>query len=161
MTTPNTIHDPRYDDSQYQYAGFWVRFAATMIDCLLVFAIILVVSLAMMAFSPSAMLDNPSLADDSGLVYFDLISNLAITALVIWFWLKKAATPGKMLFDLQILDAKTGQKIKLSQALLRYFIGYTVSGIVLGLGYIWAGFDAKKQGWHDKIASTVVVKRIR
>ncbi|EKF82833.1 hypothetical protein MCRH_1828 [Moraxella catarrhalis RH4] len=73
---------------------------------------------------------------------------------------KKGATPGKMLFGLQVRDAKTGQFISVPRALLRYF-SYLISSVILCLGLIWVGFDKKKQGWHDKIAKTVVVKRIR
>jgi uncharacterized RDD family membrane protein YckC len=41
---------------------------------------------------------------------------------------------------------------------LRY-VGFVISIIPLAIGLIWAGFDPRKQGWHDKIAGTYVVRR--
>ena len=45
----------------------------------------------------------------------------------------------------------------LTQLVIRY-LGYFVSTIPLGLGLLWVGFDRRKQGWHDKMANTVVVR---
>jgi len=56
-----------------------------------------------------------------------------------------------------VVDARTGGPLSVSQAILRY-LGYFVSTIPLCLGLLWVGFDARKQGWHDKIAGTVVVR---
>jgi uncharacterized RDD family membrane protein YckC len=42
-------------------------------------------------------------------------------------------------------------------AFLRW-VGYIISAVVLYLGFVWIAFDAKKQGWHDKIAGTVVIR---
>ena len=63
----------------------------------------------------------------------------------------------KMLTKLTIVDAKTGKKPSKKQFILRY-LGYFLSSFVFCLGFIWIAFDKKKQGWHDKIAGTVVVK---
>lgn len=75
---------------------------------------------------------------------------------ILGFWIWKSATPGKMLLGIKIVGAD-GKAMTSSQALLRY-LGYMLSGFVLGLGFIWAIFDRKKQGWHDKIADTYVVR---
>ena len=56
-----------------------------------------------------------------------------------------------------MLDEKTGQPLTLNQSVIRY-LGYFASTIVLGLGFIWIAFDGKKQGWHDKMAGSVVVR---
>ncbi len=61
-----------------------------------------------------------------------------------------------MATKLTIVDAKTGKKPTLIQFVLRY-VSYFLSCIFF-LGFIWIAFDKKKQGWHDKIAGTVVVK---
>jgi uncharacterized RDD family membrane protein YckC len=76
---------------------------------------------------------------------------------VILFWVYKSATPGKMALKLKIVDAKTGDKPSTGQLIGRYF-GYYVSILPFMLGIIWVGFDGRKQGWHDKLAGTVVVK---
>jgi hypothetical protein len=49
-----------------------------------------------------------------------------------------------------------GSKLNLTAAILRY-IGYIISGLLLSLGFLWIVFDAKRQGWHDKIARTIVI----
>jgi uncharacterized RDD family membrane protein YckC len=65
-------------------------------------------------------------------------------------------TPGKMLLGLQVVSAD-GTMITFGTAFLRT-VGYFISFIYL-LGFIWAAFDKRKQGWHDKIAGTVVIIR--
>ncbi|UGA40660.1 RDD family protein [Chromobacterium haemolyticum] len=81
-------------------------------------------------------------------------------AAVLAFWWFKSSTPGKMLLGARIVDAKTGAPMTPGQAALRY-LGYFVSCFPFLLGLIWVGLDARKQGWHDKIAGTVVVRAKR
>jgi uncharacterized RDD family membrane protein YckC len=57
------------------------------------------------------------------------------------------------------VDAATGRNIGIGRAIGR-FVGYAISGIALDIGFIWVAFDARKQGWHDKIASTFVVRKV-
>lgn len=79
-----------------------------------------------------------------------------IYACVCWhIW---SATPGKMLFRMVIIDDATERPMGDWQSILRVF-GYIVSAIPLGLGFFWIGFDKKRRGWHDYIASTRVVKK--
>ncbi|STY80687.1 RDD family protein [Moraxella catarrhalis] len=154
VTNTAVSHSPQYDDSEFEYAGFWIRFAALIVDDL----IIMIISAPYWFYNYQQM----TMPVDQIPFYSagDAILSLVLGAAVIWFWVKKGATPGKMLFGLQIRDAKTGQFISVPRALLRYF-SYLISSVILCLGLIWVGFDQKKQGWHDKIAKTVVVKRIR
>lgn len=62
---------------------------------------------------------------------------------------------------MRVLDLKVirtdGSALTLTQALIRY-VGLFVSFLVLAIGVIWVAFDANKQGWHDKIAGTYVVR---
>jgi hypothetical protein len=69
----------------------------------------------------------------------------------------KGRTPGKMMLGLQVLSTD-GTPITFGIAFLRS-VGYLVSSALLNIGFIWAAFDGKKQGWHDKIAGTVVIIR--
>jgi uncharacterized RDD family membrane protein YckC len=62
-----------------------------------------------------------------------------------------------MVVSAKIVDAKTGGKPTTQQLVVRY-LGYFVSTIPLGLGLLWVAFDPRKQGWHDKMAGTVVVR---
>lgn len=136
---------------QYQYAGFWIRLAAVIID-----SIILAIVLTPIAFFFSADVD---MQDPMAFSKMDVITQIIGIIFVIFCWVKFAGTPGKRLLKLKVLDEATGNKLTLGQAILRY-IGYIPSAIVFGLGYLWVIWDGKKQGWHDKIAKTVVVKEI-
>ena len=65
-------------------------------------------------------------------------------------------TFGKVLFGLKVVQA-TGEKMTLGIGFLRW-VGYLISAVVVYLGFIWIAFDGRKQGWHDKIAGTVVIR---
>ncbi|MFO0389594.1 MAG: RDD family protein [Alphaproteobacteria bacterium] len=75
--------------------------------------------------------------------------------LVAFCWHFWAATPGKMITRMKIVDAKTGEKISDTQILLR-LAGYVISTLCFLIGFFWIGIDKRKQGWHDKFAGTVV-----
>jgi len=62
-----------------------------------------------------------------------------------------------MVFGLKIIDEKTGGKPSKGHMIGRYFGNY-VSGLILALGFIWIAFDKRKQGWHDKLAGTLVIR---
>ena len=163
ITNTAVSHSPQYDDSEFEYAGFWIRFVACLVDNLIIMIIIApywFYNYQQMMAMPADQIPFYSAGDAILYSAGDAILNLVMAAAVVWFWVKKGATPGKMLFGLQVRDAKTGQFTSVPRALLRYF-GYLISSVILCLGLIWVGFDKKKQGWHDKIAKTVVVKRIR
>ncbi|MBC7814055.1 MAG: RDD family protein [Burkholderiales bacterium] len=81
-----------------------------------------------------------------------------IGAIYSWyFWTQQdGQTLGKKLMGIRVIKT-TGEKMTAGDAIVRY-IGYYISGAVFALGYIWALFDNDNQGWHDKLASTYVVK---
>jgi uncharacterized RDD family membrane protein YckC len=72
------------------------------------------------------------------------------------FWVKFLGTPGKLLLSCHLVDAHTLGPLSVNQALLRN-LGYLVSYATLGLGFLWIAWDARKQGFHDKIADSVVL----
>ena len=76
---------------------------------------------------------------------------------VVIFWVTRQATPGKMAIAATIVDADTGRRPTTGQFIGRYF-AYYVSMLVFFLGFLWIGIDPRKQGWHDKLAGTVVVR---
>lgn len=135
---------------QQEYAGFWIRTGAALIDTILILLIV-----------------SPILTTIYGADYWtaestqgtwDILLNYVLPAVaIIVFWIYKSATPGKMATKLTIVDAKTGGKPSKAQFIGRY-LGYYASSIPLFLGIIWIAFDKKKQGWHDKLAGTVVLK---
>lgn len=63
-----------------------------------------------------------------------------------------------MAIGARVVDARTAQGISPGRAVARY-LGYCASSIVLFVGYLWVGFDPRKQGRHDHIAGTVVVRK--
>ncbi|WP_178862793.1 RDD family protein [Thiomicrorhabdus cannonii] len=136
---------------QPTYAGFWIRTGATLIDLVL---ILIVFTL------PTMMIYGPDEMESGGIIlgFWDLLLNWILPfVLVIWLWRRFYGTPGKMATKLKIVDSSTGNKISLAQAVVRYF-AYIVSALPLGLGFIWIGFDPRKQGWHDKLAGTLVIR---
>jgi uncharacterized RDD family membrane protein YckC len=135
-----------------EYVGFWSRLGASFIDGILVCVITFPLLLAIYG---TAYWDNESLI--AGPADF-LISWVLPSVLIVVLWIRLSTTPGKMAIGATIVDARTGGKPSTRQFVIRYF-GYFVSTLPLLLGYIWAGFDARKQSWHDKMAGTVVVRR--
>ena len=90
----------------------------------------------------------------------ELMANLIGALIVLLFWAERQATPGKMVLGLRIVDATTGGTPTIGRLTLRY-VGYLVSALPLGLGYLWALWDRQRQGWHDKMAGTLVVRDLR
>ncbi len=134
-----------------QYAGFWIRVVASLIDTILLIGLTAI---------PITLIYGAAYWEGEQYFYgiWDILINyLAPFILVTWFWVRFYATPGKMLLNLKVLDAETGEGLTVMQAIGRYF-AYFVSIIPLFLGLFWVGFDKKKQGWHDKLAGTVVVR---
>jgi uncharacterized RDD family membrane protein YckC len=132
------------------YVGFWNRTAAALIDSALLLVITLPIQqvlsggeLRLSAAQP------PDVADV-------LLGYVLPAVAILVFWKYRSATPGKMFMAAEIVDAATGGKPTSRQLLLRY-AGYYVSTLPLLLGLLWVGFDPRKQGWHDKLAGTVVV----
>jgi uncharacterized RDD family membrane protein YckC len=76
----------------------------------------------------------------------------------ILFWLYKSATPGKMALNMKVVDVDTGEKLSVGQSIGRYF-AYIPAMAILMIGIIWVAFDKRKQGWHDKLAKTVVIRK--
>jgi uncharacterized RDD family membrane protein YckC len=79
----------------------------------------------------------------------------------IWFLslLRQGMTPGKKLLGLQVVEQNTGNIPGFGKMFLREIVGRILSGLIFGLGYLWALIDKNGQAWHDKLAGTVVVKR--
>jgi uncharacterized RDD family membrane protein YckC len=141
------------DSQPVQYVGFWARFAASIIDTILV--MIIVAPLVTWVYGADYWVD-PERGFIAGPADF-LLNWLLPAIAVILFWVYRQATPGKMAVGAKIVDAKTLGPPSTGQLIGRYF-GYYVSIIPLCLGLIWVGIDSKKQGFHDKLAGTVVVR---
>lgn len=134
-----------------EYVGFWPRAGASLIDLILQLLIVMPVTYAIYG----------RLSSPNGSFFMgpaDILVNYIFPAVAVMaLWMRYGATPGKMAMSAQIVDADTGEALTLPASLLRY-VGYFLSAIPLGLGFLWVGFDRRKQGWHDKLANSVVVR---
>lgn len=138
-------------NSNVEYVGFWARVLASLIDTII---IVVIVGPLMYLFYGDSYLDSGDLI----LGGMDLLLNYLLPIIaVIAFWILKSATPGKMMIKAIIVDANTGMPPTSSQYIIRYF-AYIISIIPLGLGLMWVIWDNRKQGWHDKLARTVVIR---
>jgi len=138
--------------NKQEYAGFWVRVGAAIIDT--IFIMIITLPLVLAIYGEEYWTNEAFIIDG-----WDFTINYVLpAAAVILFWIYKSATPGKMAIRLTIVDANTGDKPSKTQFIIRY-LGYFVSTIPLFLGLIWVAVDKRKQGWHDKIAGTVVLRK--
>lgn len=135
--------------SSADYAGFWQRALALLIDWLIVAVItmpVIVLTFGADYFSLDPMRRS-----------WDLLFLLGVGVAVVSFWRYCGATPGKLAVGVKIVDARTGEPPSTGRLALR-LVCYLVSAAPLYLGFLWAAFDRRKQGWHDKIAGTVVVQ---
>jgi uncharacterized RDD family membrane protein YckC len=148
----------------YKFAGFWRRLVAYAIDGVIIniiFAVLLMIVLfallagAMSGVSGVRLSDMMESLSFLGLVVFSFYIVLLISYFT-YFHGINGRTPGKMLLGLQVLSVD-GNPVSFGIAFLRS-VGYLVSAIFY-IGFIWVAFDHKKQGWHDKIAATVVIIR--
>jgi uncharacterized RDD family membrane protein YckC len=134
----------------YQYTGFWPRVGASIIDTILLLSIIFPLLITIYGWD---YLDSEEIiAGPADALLNYLFPIIAVVA----FWFYKQATPGKMMINAQLVDAKTGGRPTIRQYLIRY-IGYIIATVPFGLGIFWVAWDKKKQGWHDKMAGTVVI----
>ena len=149
--TPTSDLETPEHASELIFAGFWIRAGASIIDTLLLLAVTypLVTLIYGWAYWTSDSLS-------SG-IWDILLSYVFPAVAVILFWIYKSATPGKMLLGLKVISLGENQKLSSGQAVARY-IGYYLSTIVLMLGFIWVAFDSRKQGWHDKLTNTAVIR---
>lgn len=134
-----------------QYAGFWRRLAASLVDGW-------IVSLLGMGISLSLGTDPWNVDNTTTMGSVDVLLTLIMTVgYFLLFWVNfDGATPGKKMFGIKISSLKAG-KVGYPQAIVRYITQF-ISAIPFALGYLWVAWDGKKQAWHDKFAQTVVVK---
>lgn len=132
------------------YAGFWLRALAHLLDSLglLLLMLLLLMGAVLFANWQPAKLLGPGA---------QLLQSLVLAVLTVWLWRRYAATPGKLALGLRIVDAQSGGPASTRQLCIRY-CAYLPALLPLGLGLFWVGFDPRKQGWHDKLAGTLVLR---
>ena len=139
--------------SRVHVMGFGRRAGAMIIDGVIVAFFSFVVAFAIGFIGVTINMFRPT----DGNAGQPLIIGAAILFSLIYYvgsWATMGQTIGKSTFGMTILD-KNGGKLTWGRAILRY-VGYAVSSLLMGLGFLWVAFDGKRQGFHDKIAGTYV-----
>ena len=145
-----------------RYAGFFSRAVAYVLDRIIVFGISFVILMVIEYFLRLLRIDQwlENLSGDATLnvIVVLLLSALVINLLVtigynVGFWLLSGQTPGKRVLGARVMRTD-GTRLRLGNALRRQ-VGYWISGIFC-LGFLWILFDNRRQGFHDKLAGTIV-----
>ena len=143
------------------YAGFWWRFLAYLIDYVILLLPTFLVRAALFSVSHVNILP---VARRSPFFMLQLTSAAGIAEQAVhWLYYalmessEKQATIGKMICGLQVIDER-GARIGFGRATGRYF-GKIISGMILAIGYIMAGFTQRKQALHDIMAGTLVIRK--
>ncbi len=138
-----------------RFGGFWRRFLAVIIDSIIIYIPVLLIATS---------LGLGSAETGDGSFSFNLggrgtLLSIVMTVLydTILLTLLNGRTIGKLLLGMRVTGAN-GQRISFGQALGRSLMKI-ISLYALGLGCLWVVWDRQKQGWHDKVAHTYVVKR--
>lgn len=146
-------------DAHTRYAGFWRRLAAFIID-MVTLSLLLTPMMPLLGLSDRSLqsvvqtgeIELPGLRE----ILLNLVVLAAAILLTVFLWVKFKGTPGKLMLGCRIVDARSGAALSPSQAAVRNF-AYIASALPFGLGFLWIAWDKRKQGFHDKIAKTVVI----
>jgi uncharacterized RDD family membrane protein YckC len=149
------------------YGGFWIRLVARIVDGIIIsvpLAVIFIIFAVLaggIASQTNNTDQNAQAAVGLGLVgVWLLIATLATIGTVIYFvyfWGTSGSTLGMRIFNLRVVDADTGAPIGIARAIVRYLMAI-VNGLACYIGWIWVAFDPRKQGWHDKVANSIVLQ---
>jgi len=155
---------------EVKYAGFWIRFMASLADTIFLALPVAVIIYFLsdgnwfdfaqyqqnmqmaMSGNTNALNNQPTTS-----LKWELLFEMAVLIVTVIFWKKwRGATPGKKFVHIKIVDAKTFKDIDNKQAITRSF-GYIVSTLTLLIGFIMVAFRKDKRGLHDLLAGTVVI----
>lgn len=140
----------------WHYAGFWIRVAARFIDGIILlttqaFTALLFFGTFGAEFSPTLMVSKP-LSLRLGFQFLSYAIGILYEAAFLHY---QGATPGKMALGLKVVRSD-GRPLGWGISVGRYFMNL-VSGIIIGIGYIMAGFDNEKRALHDRVCDTRVI----
>lgn len=155
----NSILDaPVATEQKLEYAGFWIRFVAALIDGIILGVVNMVLSFALigggMGMSMAAGDGDIGSFGMMFAVYYIIVIGIQVAYYALMESSARQATLGKMAVGIKVGNEQGG-RISAMNAVGRYF-AKIISTLILLIGYIMAAFDVRKQALHDKIASTVV-----
>lgn len=141
-----------------EYAGFWIRFGARVVDGLILYAVSMVMTLPVIFLMGNMQQvgnePDPLLAVTGCLL--PILQLGVAVAYEAWFLGRFGATPGKMLCKLRVV-LSDGTPISYGRGAGRHFATY-LSGMILLIGYLMAAWDDEKRALHDHICNTRVVR---
>jgi uncharacterized RDD family membrane protein YckC len=138
------------------YAGFVSRLVAYTIDIAIVVILLIVGGWLIQTVNSFFQLNTSGALPTALVAAIAGVGAILVSATYyIFFWTLAGQTPGKLLLGLRIVGVEN-DPITLWQAFRRY-IGYYLSALALYAGYWWVLVDNRRQGWHDKLAGTIVV----
>lgn len=156
MAASNAADSLLEDAERRPKAGFWIRVTAWCIDKILVALLqaILGTLLLLAGFTST-----PGVKENIGalvqLVWlFTVVVNIVY---YVMFTGHCGQTPGKMAVRVKVIR-RDGQQLSYGRAFFREVPGKFVSAVILGIGYLMVAFDEQKQGLHDRMANTYVIK---
>ncbi|KQL46185.1 hypothetical protein AN963_14520 [Brevibacillus choshinensis] len=133
----------------HHYAGFWIRVAATMLDSLFL------IGINMLIFNPLRRAWGLTDAFFSFIDLIEIVFDLLYLILLTWW---TGQTLGKMILGIRVINARQSRgNLTAGQVFLREVIGKFLSSLPFSLGYMWVGWNRRKQGWHDLLAKTYVI----
>ena len=141
--------------NEHSYAGFWIRVLAYLIDSVLLITVQTVLSLLINL--TIGMLGIATEGDPAINTIIWLFGAVLSISYAVFFTGYCGQTPGKMALRIKVIRTD-GSPVSYGRAALREVLGKFISSILLGIGYLMVAFDNRKQGLHDKIADTYVIK---
>ena len=140
----------------YEYGQFWPRFAAKLVDGL-VLGLVYGVFFALSIVIASAFPEQPMLQSLVSLFAYVVYFGVAV-GYNAYFLPRYGATPGKMALGLKVINAEGGDSVNVQKAIARYF-AEILSGMICYVGYFMALFDDQRRTLHDRLCNTLVVKK--
>jgi uncharacterized RDD family membrane protein YckC len=132
-------------------ADFGQRLGAFLFDLLLFVIVLMVATFVLSSISKKSIVSSNSMLAAFYIAAFVLFAlNFIVLAG------RAGQTVGKRLVGIRIVR-ENGQPAGFASVLLRHGVGYALSALGAFLGFLWVIWDSKHQGWHDKIARTIVV----
>jgi uncharacterized RDD family membrane protein YckC len=132
----------------FEFGGFWRRAVAGLLDAIILYGVLLAAAVAQTALPPPVL----------------VVSNLVWLGVSVAYlpvqWAIAGRTLGMRILGLSIVLQRDGGPIGWGTSLLRFW-GWIISVLAIGLGFLWIAFDARKRGWHDLIAETIVIHPVR
>lgn len=152
VTAPRRIAPPtHFLIGTYEQAGFGLRYGAWMFD-------FLITMIAMMGFTfgLTAVQHRSVVGSNSDLLIVVLLTLVLFVLNLVVLAGLNGQSAGMRILGIRIVRVD-GSEFKMKQAALRHLVGYPLSSLFFFLGFLWMLWDPKQQGWHDKIAKTMVV----